>query len=113
MRVRVRSFSTDRLYCSISVADWNACGRMWPDRCTELAATLDEVLAAGLLRELDAELSARYPDAPIHGIDGFQFSLANGYFVVAHICDEAVGCGAFRPLDTGDKENVRASCISR
>ncbi len=71
------------------------------------AATLDEVLAAGLLRELDAELSARYPDAPFHGIDGFQFSLANGYFVVAQICDEAVGCGAFRPLDTGGVEIKR------
>ena len=61
----------------------------------------------GLLRELDDELASRYPDAPIHGIDGFQFSLTKGYFVVARTFDETVGCGAFRPLDTGSVEIKR------
>ncbi len=71
------------------------------------AATVDEVLAVGLLRELDDELAFRYPDAPIHGIDGFQFSLGQGYFVVAHILDEMIGCGAFRRLDTASVEIKR------
>jgi GNAT superfamily N-acetyltransferase len=56
--------------------------------------------ARALIDELDAEISARNPGSPINGIDAGEFERAGGYFVVAVADGAAVGCGAFRPLDS-------------
>lgn len=71
------------------------------------AATVDEVIASGLLRDLDAELDSRYPGAPIYGIDALEFALSGGYFGIAHAGAEVIGCGAFRPFDTSSVEIKR------
>jgi GNAT superfamily N-acetyltransferase len=55
--------------------------------------------ARELIRELDAEIVARYPGSPINGIDAANFEKDGGYFVVAREAGRAVGCGAFRPAD--------------
>ncbi|MEW6302218.1 MAG: GNAT family N-acetyltransferase [Verrucomicrobiota bacterium] len=55
--------------------------------------------AQQLIRELDEDIAALYPGMPINGIDVAEFERAGGYFVVAQDAGEAVGCGAFRPLD--------------
>ena len=62
-----------------------------------VSPTTDE--ARELIRELDAEITARYPGLPINGIDAAQFERDGGYFVVAREAGHAVGCGAFRPAD--------------
>ncbi len=52
-----------------------------------------------MIRELDLDLTARYPDSPIFGIKPEEFERAGGYFVVAVDSNEPLGCGAFRPID--------------
>lgn len=59
----------------------------------------DSPSARELIRQLDADLAARYPGGPIHGIDVVEFVRAGGYFVVAAEGTALVACGAFRPLD--------------
>ncbi|MBC8096700.1 MAG: GNAT family N-acetyltransferase [Akkermansiaceae bacterium] len=64
-------------------------------------------IASALLRELDAELEARYPGNPSRGIDAVNFERAGGYFVVAQDKDRLLGCGAFRPLNDSYAEIKR------
>ena len=64
-----------------------------------VSPTTDE--ARELIRELDAEIAARYPGSPINGIDAANFENGGGYFVVAREAGHAVGCGSFRPI--GDR----------
>jgi putative acetyltransferase len=70
-------------------------------------ADIDEVVASGLLRELDDELMSRYPGSPVFGIDGLQAALAQVYFVIARSDADVIGCGAFRPFDSGCVEIKR------
>jgi GNAT superfamily N-acetyltransferase len=81
-----------------------------PDHIPEVeirSATTEEVVASGLLVELDAELESRYPGLPILGVDGFQRTLSKGYFAVACCDAKVVGCGAFRPFDLRSVEIKR------
>lgn len=55
--------------------------------------------ARALIRELDRDIAALYPGLPINGIAAAEFESAGGYFVIAKEAGEAVGCGAFRPVD--------------
>src|SRR5713101_1463029 len=55
--------------------------------------------ARELIRELDMDIAALYPGLPINGIDAAEFESAGGYFVIAKEAGDAVGCGAFRPVD--------------
>jgi len=57
----------------------------------------DDLIASGLIAELDADLLSRYPGETINGIDVEEFRAAGGVFVVAEEGDRVVGCGAFRP----------------
>jgi putative acetyltransferase len=57
--------------------------------------------ACALIRELDGEIASQYPGLPINGIDVAAFERAGGYFVIAREGEQAVGCGAFRPV--GDR----------
>jgi GNAT superfamily N-acetyltransferase len=66
-----------------------------------------EVIASGLIAELDAELQQRYPGESINGIDAGEFRAAGGYFVVARASSEYGGCGAFRPLNASTVEIKR------
>jgi len=71
----------------------------------EMAVT--EVIASGLIAELDAELQQRYPGEPIHGVDAAEFQAAGGYLVVAQASSEYAGCGGFRPLNASTVEIKR------
>ncbi len=66
-----------------------------------------DVVASGLIAELDAELRQRYPGEPINGIDAGEFQAAGGYFVVARASSGYVGWGAFRPLSASTVEIKR------
>jgi len=55
--------------------------------------------ARALISELDLDIAALYPGLPINGIDAAEFERAGGYFVIAKDGEDAVGCGAFRPVD--------------
>jgi len=68
---------------------------------------VDEVVASGLLRELDDELMSRYPGSPVFGIDGSEAASAKVYFVIARSGADVIGCGAFRPFDTSCVEIKR------
>lgn len=65
--------------------------------------------AQALVRELDAELTARYPDegASFFRLDEAEVSRGRGAFVVAFEGDAAVACGAVRLLGGGDAEIKR------
>jgi GNAT superfamily N-acetyltransferase len=60
-----------------------------------------------LIGELDSHLAEQYPGSPINGIDVDAFTQAGGYFVLALEGDTALGCGAFRPIDTASAEIKR------
>lgn len=60
-----------------------------------------------LIGELDIHLAEQYPGSPINGIDVDAFTQAGGYFVLAFDGDAALGCGAFRPIDTVSAEVKR------
>jgi GNAT superfamily N-acetyltransferase len=64
-----------------------------------LAADVYEVIASGLIAQLDAEIETRYPGEPINGVDPEEFRASGGYFVIGYYDSQAVGCGAFRPYD--------------
>jgi putative acetyltransferase len=55
--------------------------------------------ACAMMRALDAEISALYPDSVIFGIDEAEFERSGGYFVVAQQGNRTIGCGGFRPID--------------
>jgi putative acetyltransferase len=70
-----------------------------------------EAVAVELIRDLSAELAGRYPDS--HGGDGAgafkpaDVQVARAAFVVAWRGDEAIGCGALRPMDEADTVEVK------
>ena len=66
-----------------------------------------DAAAQQLMRELDLELNRRYPGAATNGIDPGEFRAAGGCFVVLRNEGEAVGCGAFRPVDADSFEIKR------
>ncbi len=68
---------------------------------------ITEVIASGLIAELDAELQQRYPGQPVHGVDAGEFQAAGGYFLVARAASEYASCGAFRPIDASTVEIKR------
>lgn len=63
--------------------------------------------ARALMRELDKEIAALYPESVISGIDETEFERAGGYFVLANDGAQIVGCGGFRPIDPGCVEVKR------
>jgi putative acetyltransferase len=66
-----------------------------------------EIARLGLLAELDAELGARYPGEPAHGVEPAGFEQGGGCFLLARLAGEVVGCGAFRPAGTDTVEIKR------
>jgi GNAT superfamily N-acetyltransferase len=64
-----------------------------------LTTDVYEVIASGLIAQLDAEIEKRYPGEPINGVDPEEFRTSGGYFVIGYCDSQAVGCGAFRPCD--------------
>jgi putative acetyltransferase len=63
------------------------------------SADVYEVIAFGLIAQLDAEIGKRYPGEPINGVEPDEFRASGGYFVIGYWSAQAVGCGAFRPYD--------------
>ncbi|HTX34113.1 MAG TPA: GNAT family N-acetyltransferase [Bryobacteraceae bacterium] len=63
--------------------------------------------AGGLIADLDAELAARYPGLPIHGIEAAGFRRGGGVFLLGRLAGVAVACGAIRPLGAGIAELKR------
>ena len=63
--------------------------------------------AADLLKALDDELLARYPRHAIHGVNLAELEGGQGFFVVARLDGQAVGCGAVRNLEPGVGEVKR------
>jgi len=78
-------------------------------RITQVDPT--EAVALELIRDLSAELAGRYPDS--HGGDGAgafkpaDVQVARATFIIAWRGDEAVGCGALRPMDEADTVEVK------
>ena len=71
------------------------------------AVDVDDVIASGLVAALDADLMRRYPGEPTNGVEPEEFREAGGYFLLARRGCEAVGCGAFRPIDARTVEIKR------
>ena len=71
------------------------------------AVDVDEVIASGLVAALDADLMRRYPGEPTNGVEPEEFREAGGYFLLARDGADAVGCGAFRPIDARTVEIKR------
>ena len=71
------------------------------------AVDVDEVIASGLVSALDADLMRRYPGEPANGVEPAEFREAGGYFLLARDGVDAVGCGAFRPIDARTVEIKR------
>ena len=77
--------------------------------------------AQQLIRELNDANVALYPGATIDAVDLSEFPSAGGYFVIAKVADEAVGCGGFRRVNDQFaemkrlfvRENVRRRGIAR
>jgi GNAT superfamily N-acetyltransferase len=67
----------------------------------------DSPAAAMLMAELDRELGARYPDAPIFGLHAGEVADASLRFLIALVGGRPVGCGALRRLDRGRGEVKR------
>jgi GNAT superfamily N-acetyltransferase len=53
--------------------------------------------AQNLIAALNADLKARYPDAPIFGIEANQFEAEGGVFAVGYEGEVPVASGALRP----------------
>ena len=64
-------------------------------------------IALELIRQLDADLGERYPDEWIHGLHPEDTIDPKLLFVVAHLGDQPIGCGALRPLEPGATELKR------
>ena len=82
-------------------------------------ADVTSALALGLITELNAELTATYPEpgATHFRLDPADVSESSGAFLVAFLAGEPVGCGAVRRLDAETAEikrmYVRASLRGR
>jgi putative acetyltransferase len=63
--------------------------------------------AAALVEELDRDLLARYPRHNIHGVELERREGGQGFFVVARLDGQSVGCGAVRVLESGIGEVKR------
>lgn len=63
--------------------------------------------ARSLIEQLDADLRARYPDAPIFGFHPGDADDPGTVFLVATVGDAPVACGAFRRLDARTVEIKR------
>jgi putative acetyltransferase len=63
------------------------------------SADVNEVIASGLIAQLDAEILQRYPGEPINGVEPDEFRASGGYFVIGYWDAQAIACGAFRPHD--------------
>ncbi len=64
--------------------------------------------ARALIAELDAELSSLYPpEANFFELEEAEVAGHNGVFLVARVNGEALGCGAFRRIDTLSAEVKR------
>ena len=78
-------------------------------RVTQIDPT--SAVATELIRELSKEMAALYPDS--HGGDGAgafkpsDVQVARAAFVVVWRDDEALGCGALRPMDEADTVEVK------
>lgn len=72
-------------------------------------APLDAPLVQRLIGALNAELTARYPEAGANHfqLDADEVAPGRGVFLVAFAGDEAVGCGAVRRLDQATAEIKR------
>lgn len=70
---------------------------------------LDDSDAQALIKELNAELEARYPEpgANHFRLDAAEVAPGNGVFLVAHLAGDAVACGALRRIDDGVGEVKR------
>lgn len=81
------------------------------------AVDAGDIEAQRLMGELDLDLNRRYPGSPTNGIDVGEFRAVGGCFVLLRCGDEAVGCGAFRPVQDDCVEIkrmfVRESCRGR
>ena len=64
-----------------------------------VSADVSEVIASGIIAQLDAEIEKRYPGEPINGVEPNEFRASGGYFVIGYWDAQSVGCGAFRPYD--------------
>ena len=63
--------------------------------------------AVGLITELDAELAALYPDAPIHLPTPAELRGPGVALVIARVAGRAVACGAVRGLQAGSFDTGR------
>ncbi|MFT3851186.1 MAG: GNAT family N-acetyltransferase [Ilumatobacteraceae bacterium] len=70
-------------------------------------AALDGPVTRSLIARLDAELSAMYPEPGANHFTLTAEQVAGGGFLVAHLDDEPVGCGAFRMIAPGVAELKR------
>jgi putative acetyltransferase len=72
-------------------------------------APLDAPLSRQLIAALDAELSARYPEAGANHfrLDPEEVAPGRGVFLIAFDGDTPIGCGAIRRLDAGTAELKR------
>jgi GNAT superfamily N-acetyltransferase len=64
-------------------------------------------IATSLIAALDADIAARYPGHPIHGLHAEELEEWNGVFVVALKGGVAAACGALRILDDASGEVKR------
>ncbi len=70
----------------------------------------DSTAAQALIAALDADIISRYPGDTPNGIDAAGFEASGGVFVVCYVGNEAVACGAIRPL--GDSAEVKRMFVS-
>ncbi len=70
---------------------------------------LDDSDARRLIRDLDGELTARYPDPGTRHfrLDAAEVAEGSGTFLVARFGGEPAGCGAVRRIGDGDFEIKR------
>ena len=78
---------------------------------------LGSPVAASLIRSLNAELSARYPEegATHFRLDPEEVAGGRGAFLVAYVSGEPIGCGAIRRVDaeTGEIKRMYVAPASR
>ena len=63
-------------------------------------ATVEDLIASGILAEVEAEVRTRHPRVTKNRFDAREYDAAGGHFALAKTAVEIFGCGAFRPLGT-------------